>query len=166
VARAARRGGVNLIMPKRSSKKPSTEIKNIKASNDAYYEALSARDLRAMETVWTCAPDNMLIAPPADPHVYMGWAAIKRNWESYWPTFDQFRVSMRVNKVNISGPVAWVHGVETSYRRKKSGEVSSSHNYGTNIFVYRNGRWLMVFHQAAAIPETHAASQVVPGSRR
>jgi len=97
-----------------------------------------------METVWTCAPDNMLIAPPSDPHVYVGWAAIKRNWESYWPTFDQFRVSMRVNKVNISGPVAWVHGIETSYRRRKSGEVSSSHNYGTNIFVYRNGRWLMV----------------------
>jgi len=71
---------------------------------------------------------------------------------------------MRVNKVNISGPVAWVHGIETSYRRKKSGEVSSSHNYGTNIFVYRNGRWLMVFHQAAAIPETHAANQGVPGN--
>jgi len=150
---------------KRASKKSSTEIENIKTSNDAYYKALSARDLRTMETVWTCAPDNMLIAPPSDPHVYMGWAAIKRNWELYWPTFDQFRVSMRVNKVNISGPVAWVHGIETSYRRKKSGKVSSSHNYGTNIFVHRNGRWLMVFHQAAAIPEAHAANQSLSRKR-
>jgi hypothetical protein len=59
---------------------------------------------------------------------------------------------MRVKRVNISGPVAWVHGIETSKRRTKSGEATSGRNYGTNIFVHRNGRWLMVFHQAAEIP--------------
>jgi hypothetical protein len=58
---------------------------------------------------------------------------------------------MRVTKVNVSGPVAWVHGIETSRRRKKTGETSSSRNYGTNIFVSRDGRWLMSFHQSAAI---------------
>ena len=141
-------------MAKRLSARSSIETRDIKKSNDAYYRALSARDVRAMEAVWTCAADNMLIAPPANPHVHVGWAALKRNWETYWPTFDQFRVSMTVNKVNITGPVAWVHGVETSHRRAKTGEVSSSCNYGTNIFVNRNGRWLMVFHQAAEIPQT------------
>ena len=70
----------------------------------------------------------------------------------YWPTFDQFSVSMKVNKINVSGPVAWVHGIEKTRRRKKTGEVSSSRNFGTNIFVNRNGHWLMVFHQAAEIP--------------
>ncbi len=69
--------------------------------------------------------------------------------------FDDYSVSMRVKKVNISGPVAWVHGIETPKRRKKSGEVSAGQNYGTNIFVKRNGRWLMVFHQAAEIPPEH-----------
>ena len=58
---------------------------------------------------------------------------------------------MRVSKVNISGRVAWVHGIETSRRRKKTGEASGSRNYGTNIFVNRDGRWLMSFHQSAAI---------------
>ncbi len=136
----------------------------IRASNAAYYKALSARDLHAMEAVWTRTPDNMLIAPPQNPHVHIGWKAIKQNWEAYWPTFDQFQVSMRVNKVTVSGPVAWVHGVETSYRRKKSGEISGGHNYGTNIFVHRNDRWLMVFHQAAAIPENSNSKRAV--SRR
>jgi ketosteroid isomerase-like protein len=138
-------------MAKRASAKSSSEIKDIKKINAAYYKALSARDLHAMEAVWTCAADNMLIAPPTNPHVRIGWAAIKRNWEAYWPTFDRFRVSMKVNKVKVAGPVAWVHGVETSHRRTKTGEVSSSHNYGTNIFVNRTGGWLMVFHQAAEI---------------
>ena len=71
------------IMAKRLSNKTLSEIKKIKASNDAYYKALSACDMRAMEKVWTCAADNMLIAPPANPRVYVGWSAIKRNWEAY-----------------------------------------------------------------------------------
>ena len=139
-------------MAKRSLAKASSETNMVKAVNLAYYKALSARDLRAMEAVWTCAPDNILIAPPVNPHSHVGWAAIKRNWEAYWPTFDQFSVSMRVTKINISGPVAWVHGIETSRRRTKTGEVSNSRNFGTNIFVNRDGRWLMAFHQSAVIP--------------
>src|SRR5689334_21744466 len=58
---------------------------------------------------------------------------------------------MKVNKINVSGPVDWVHGIEKTRRRKKTGEVGSSRNFGTNIFVNRNGQWLMVFHQAAEI---------------
>jgi len=137
-------------MAKPRSNKKSIEIKNIKASSDAYYKALSARDIRAMQRVWTCASDNILIAPPSNPHVRVGWAAIKKNWETYWPTFHQYVVSMRVKKVNISGPVAWVHGIETAKRRKKSGEVSSGRNYGR----------LMVFHQAAEIPPQPSGSDI------
>ena len=82
-------------MAKPRSKSKSVEIKNIKAANAAYYKALSARDLHAMEKVWTCAADNMLIAPPSNPHAHVGWAAIKRNWQAYWPVFDDYSVSMR-----------------------------------------------------------------------
>ncbi len=45
------------------------------------------------------------------------------------------QVSTRVTRINISGPVAWVHGIETSRRRTKTGEVSNNRNFGTNIFV-------------------------------
>src|SRR6516164_10853451 len=100
-------------MAKNSSGKPAAEISKIKASNEAYYKALSARDMCAMEKVWTCASDNILIAPPINPKTHVGWAAIKRNWEAYWPIFDKFSVSMTVTAVNINGPVAWVHGIET-----------------------------------------------------
>jgi hypothetical protein len=58
---------------------------------------------------------------------------------------------MRVNKANVNGPVAQVHGIETSHRRTKSGEGGSSQNYGTNIYVRRNDRWLLVFYQAVAM---------------
>jgi hypothetical protein len=115
---------------------------------------LSARDMCATEKLWTCAPNNMLIAPPTNPVTHVGWDAIKRNWETYWPTFIQFSVSMVVASVNVNGPVAWVHGIETSRRRSKSGEVTSSRNHGTNIFVNHGGSWFLEFHQSALIPES------------
>jgi ketosteroid isomerase-like protein len=122
------------------------------AANGAYYQALSARDMRAMERVWTCAADNILIAPPVNPVTHVGWDAIKRNWERYWAMFDALSVSMQEPTVNVNGPVAWVHGIETSKRRSKSGETTQSTNYGTNIFVKHDDGWRMVFHQAALIP--------------
>jgi hypothetical protein len=91
---------------------------------------------------------------PADQPVHARlWDAIKRNWETYWPTFSHFTVSMTVTTININGPVAWVHGIETSRRRSSTGDVSSSRNYGTNIFINHDGRWLMAFHQSTIIPD-------------
>ena len=43
------------------------EADKIIAANNAYYMALSARDMDAMAKVWTRANDNILIAPPVDP---------------------------------------------------------------------------------------------------
>lgn len=54
-----------VAMATHSSTKSSSETSKVKTVNLAYYKALSARDLRAMEAVWTCAADNILIAPPA-----------------------------------------------------------------------------------------------------
>jgi ketosteroid isomerase-like protein len=100
------------VMAKRTSAKASFEAFKLKAANAAYYKALSARDMRAMEKVWTCGSDNILIAPPTNPVTHVGWKAIKRNWEDYWPTFSRFSVSMTVTALSINGPVGWVHGIE------------------------------------------------------
>ena len=123
------------------------------AANAAYYRALSARDMQAMEKVWTRANDNILIAPPVDPVTHVGWDAIKRNWERYWAKFETLSVTMEAPTVNVNGPVAWVHGTEHSKRRSKTGDVTRSTNYGTNIFVKHDDHWFMVFHQAALIPD-------------
>jgi len=123
----------------------------VKAANLAYYQALSTRDMRAIEQVWTRGTDNILIAPPANPVTHIGWPAITGNWERYWSRFVEFNVSMQTSAINILGPVAWVHGIETSRRRTKTGETSSSTNFGTNIFVAQNNGWLMVFHQSVAM---------------
>ena len=54
-------------MAKRSPANASSETSKVEAVNLTYYKALSARDTRAMEKLWTCAADNILIAPPVNP---------------------------------------------------------------------------------------------------
>lgn len=66
---------------------------------------------------------------------------------------DQLTVSMEKPTIVIKGPVAWVYGIENAQRRTKGGETSGGPNFGTSIFVNEGGHWLMVFHQAALIPQ-------------
>ncbi len=129
----------------------STDIDNVKAANFAFYDALSKRDMGAMQQVWAQTPDIILIAPPVRPVAHLGWEAIKKQFDEYWPTFEQLDVSMEPEAIRINGGVAWVYGVEMAQRRTKTGQTSSSFNVGTNIFVNELGRWLLAFHQSSAI---------------
>jgi len=42
------------------------DTSKVKAANNAYYSALSKRDIHAMEKVWSRTSDNILIAPPTN----------------------------------------------------------------------------------------------------
>ena len=130
-----------------------SEAEKVRAANDAYYAALSARDIHAMAQVWTQSADDVNIAPPVRPAVHAGWTAVKKNYDGYWGSLDELTVSMREPAITINGSVAWVYGVEQSTRRTKNGETSGGPNFGTSIFVNQGGRWRMVFHQSALIPQ-------------
>jgi SnoaL-like domain len=127
------------------------ELDDVRAANGAYYTALSARSLSAMEWVWARTSEDINVAPPIRPVAHIGWDEIKKNYEKFWSTLDQLTVAMDQPSIRINGPVAWVFGIETVCRRTKSGQASSSPNFGTSIFVKKDGRWRMVFHQAAMI---------------
>jgi ketosteroid isomerase-like protein len=131
-----------------------SDLDQVKAANQAYYAALSARDLAAMERVWAKTPRDVNVAPPIKPVAHTGWGAIKANYETYWGTLDELTVSMDEPQVAVQGSVAWVYGIEQARRRTKTGEVSASANFGTSIFIKEGARWLVVFHQAALIPRS------------
>jgi uncharacterized protein (TIGR02246 family) len=129
------------------------DVEAVRAANQGYYKALSARDLQAMEQVWSCSADDVNVAPPVQPAAHVGWNAIRKTYEAFWSTLDELTVSMDNPTIRVQGNVAWVYGIEQARRRTKKGEVSAGPNFGTSIFVKRDGRWLMVFHQAALVPQ-------------
>ena len=142
-----------------SNAQTTSDLDAVRAANQAYYAALSARDIEAMEKVWSQSEDDVNVAPPIRPAAHVGWPAIKKQYETFWATLDELTVSMQNPTIRIEGDVAWVYGTEQARRKPKGGEVSSGPNFGTSIFVKRDGKWLMVFHQAALIPQQGASAK-------
>jgi len=130
----------------------TSDLDQLKAANQAYYTALSARDLVAMESVWAGTPRDVNVAPPIRPAAHTGWETIKKNYQTFWATLDELTVSMAEPQIVVQGTVAWVYGIEQSRRKAKDGQISAGPNFGTSIFVKEGSRWVMVFHQAALIP--------------
>jgi ketosteroid isomerase-like protein len=127
-------------------------MNDVAAANRAYYVALSARDIDAMADLWERSPDAVNIAPPTRPVAHVGWPAIRKNYEQFWSTLTRLTVAMEKPSVTVHGDTAWVHGIETTQRVTCDGIAQQGNNYGTSIFIRRDGRWRMVFHQAAPIP--------------
>jgi ketosteroid isomerase-like protein len=133
---------------------PADEFEKVKSANRAYYEALSSRDIRAMEQVWSHTSEATNVAPPIRLAAHVGWDAVRKTYEGFWNTLDGLSVSMPQPTIHVKGDVAWVFGIENASRRMKNGQSSSGPNFGTSIFVKEDGRWAMIFHEAALIPET------------
>jgi ketosteroid isomerase-like protein len=132
----------------------NADTEAVRAANQSYYAALSARDLRAMERVWSQSPDDVNVAPPIRPAAHKGWEEVKKTYQNFWATLDELTVSMDDPSIKVEGNVAWVYGIEQARRRTKDGKMSGGPNFGTSIFVKRGGHWLMIFHQAALIPQS------------
>jgi ketosteroid isomerase-like protein len=131
----------------------AASYKEVKAANDSYYAALSALDMPMMEKVWARSLEVTNIAPPVRPVASRGWETIKKNYEGFWSTLETITVSMEQPTITVQGQFAWIYGVEKAQRKLKNGQSQTGSNMGTSIFINRDGRWLMIFHQAAALPK-------------
>src|SRR5579859_1301521 len=111
----------------------ASETKAVRAANRSYYTALSSRNIQAMEQIWSQSSDDVNVAPPVRPAANVGWATIKKNYETFWSTLDELNVSMENPAIKVEGNVAWVYGTEQAKRRTKDGQVSGGSNFGTSI---------------------------------
>jgi len=53
--------------------------------------------------------------------------------------------------VRTNGKVAWAVGIEKVELLRKDGKTLSFDAFVTNVFEQRDGRWLLVSHQATPI---------------
>lgn len=143
--------GTSLAFESAHAQKKS-DIEGVKAANEAFYAALSARDVNAMQKVWSSARDIQNIGPRSKaPDV--GWPAIKKSLEGTFANFVELKVTMEDARIKLSGSTAWVSGIEKAERKTKAGQAISGSNLGTSIFMKQDGRWQMVYHHASATPK-------------
>ena len=129
----------------------SSEIDAVKAANQAFYSAFSARDVAAMQKVWSSNADIQNIGP-TNKSVTVGWDKMGKGFEGLFDTFPELNASMEP-QIKIVGVVAWATGIEQVQRKDKAGVSSSARNLVTNIFQNQDGHWLMVHHHASPIPQ-------------
>ena len=130
----------------------ASEMDAVKAANQAFYTALSARDIGTMQKLWSGDADIQNVGPRSKA-AEVGWVTIKKSLEGTFDNFPELKVSMEQPRIKINGSTAWVSGIEKAQRKNKAGEASSGTNLGTSIFVKQGGRWLVVYHHASAVPQ-------------
>jgi ketosteroid isomerase-like protein len=130
----------------------SADVEAIKAANAGFYAALSARDAGALDRVWDHDRQVFNIFGVSKAPM-VGWIAVKSGYEDLFDRFPELSVSMADPSIRQDADTAVVVGVETQRVRLPNGEVASALLPGTNVFVKRNRRWLMVYHHSSRPPQ-------------
>src|SRR5690348_13802719 len=84
----------------------ASDIDAVKAANQAFYTALSARDISAMQKAWSSDVDIQNIGP-ASKAAAVGWDDIKKRFEETFGNFSELKVSMEQPRIKINGSIAW-----------------------------------------------------------
>ncbi|QOT79216.1 nuclear transport factor 2 family protein [Cupriavidus basilensis] len=138
-----------------ASAQQSSGIEAIKAANQAFYAALSARDTKAMVALWANKPYVVNIGPRSKT-VAVGYAdAVSGYWPAAFDAFSEMAVSpASIDQVQTDGKLAWVIGTESAVLQPRAGgEALKFETFFTNIFEKNGSRWLLVSHHAQVIPK-------------
>ncbi len=148
----------------------SPDLERVNAVGRAFIAAIVARDIHAMDKLWAHEPYATFIGPLSTT-IVVGWEGVRRAWEMRfgqfdrvtislaeshvrtegkvaWAVGDRVTISLAESHVRTEGKVAWAVGVEKVELLRKSGETLSFDAFVTNVFEEREGRWLVVSHQA------------------
>jgi ketosteroid isomerase-like protein len=128
----------------------SAEIEGVNSTSQKFIAAILARDIRAMDEVWAHEPYATFVGPLSTT-VVVGRDGVRKAWEMRFGQFDRVSVSLSESNIHINGKVAWTVGVEKVELLRKDGKTLSFDTFSTNVLENRDGRWLIVSHQATPI---------------
>jgi uncharacterized protein (TIGR02246 family) len=115
----------------------------VRAANQAFYDAHEARDLDAMAAVW--ADDDVVCIHPGWP-ILRGRDVVLASWERIFsgPGRNQFILTNQ--ELAVAGDVAWVTLDEDLVDRGATGAVAA-----TNVYRMVDGRWRLVVHHGSPV---------------
>lgn len=124
----------------------------VKAATEAFYSALSRRDIAAMEAVWATDRSTTLINP-RDKSASIGWEAARANWNVAFSFWSDLKVTSRDMTVLVIGDTAAVSSTASVEGRTNDGKPAAFTALNTQVFEKRGGRWLLVSHHSSRSPE-------------
>jgi len=133
----------------------ASDVDAVKEANDAFYAALSARDVKAMESLWAHTPYVINIGP-VSKSIAVGYEdAVTRYYgNNFNNVFSAISAAMTSTaQIQTDGKLAWVVGTESAKLTFKTGEVREFTTFATNVFEKDGDRWMIVSHQAGVVPK-------------
>jgi ketosteroid isomerase-like protein len=138
------------LMPAKAQEAEATAVK---AVDQAFYKALSTRDIKAMMAVWADGSYVVNIGPRSKK-MDVGSSEVKRYWEGAFDYFSQMNASKTDARIQIVGNVALVIGSETAILQPASGgDPLKFDTFVTHVFEKQGDQWLLVVHHAQMIPK-------------
>ncbi len=128
----------------------ASDVEDVNAASQVFIAAISARDISAIDKVWAHEPYATFIGPLSTT-VVVGWDSVRKAWEMRFGQFDRVAISSAESHVRTNGQAAWAVGIEKVQLLRKNGDTLSFDAFVTNVFENRDGRWLIVSHQATPI---------------
>ncbi len=130
----------------------TSEEAAVAAANTAFYRALEARDLVAMDRIWAHEESASCVHPGW--HRLDGWTEIRRSWENIFANARPWSVFCEDVRVEVSGDLAWVTCVEAITPFGANPDEETARMQATNVLARRNGRWLLLHHHASPSPSS------------
>ena len=126
------------------------EQQAVATPNEAFYDALTNRDLPAMERLWFPADWAECVHPGGVALARLGRSARQLGVDSSRAPGTVMVAATDV-KVHLVGDVAWVSCTER-LASTVDGRMTTSAAHATNIFVRHDGEWRLVLHHASPVP--------------
>jgi ketosteroid isomerase-like protein len=121
----------------------------VEAVNLAFYRALEAQEIERLEELW--AHENWVRCVHPGWDLIAGWTRVRESWVRIFEGGQKMRVQPTDITIRIEGSLAWVTCTE-NITVFDNASFDTAQAAATNLFVRRDGRWLMVHHHASAIP--------------
>src|SRR5262245_24635388 len=125
------------------------EDNSIEAANAQFYEALELASVDRMASIWLQEEWVRCVHPGWD--LIVGWRRVKESWERIFENEQTMKVSPSEVWIHSDGQLAWVTCTEhiTVFNESSFDSVQA---IATNMFVRRDGKWLMAHHHASPVP--------------
>ena len=127
-----------------------TDEQEVLAANRTFYTALHTLDYPKMEQLWLHADWVMCLHPGWE--LLVGWEDVRGSWENIFRSTDKMMVSISRALVHVMGETAWVSCLENVTTASQK-SFSTALVETTNIFVRRDGHWLLVHHHTTPLAD-------------
>jgi ketosteroid isomerase-like protein len=145
--------GICMMLSAATAAAEPPDVDAIKTADDAFYSALSARDISRMMSVWADKPYILNIGPRSKA-MNVGADEVRKYWEGAFQFFSHISVTKIDARIQTDGKLAWVVGMEdATLQPKDAAESLKFQTFVTHIFEKDGTRWRLVSHHAQMIPK-------------